>query len=138
MEKDYLILDNNVTKSGKLITESKECDGKILVKQFTGINSENFIIKKGDGKELAFSLCKINGIYYVNLNGQHMIDYKKFTKIQSVCNVNNDVRFKNLFDGDIILKNCDVEIFQRALEVMNDWMNKQTNWFHDIVYFITH
>lgn len=138
MDKDYLIVDNHITKNGKVTTESKECDGKILVKQFTGVNSENFIVKKVNGKELAFSFCKLNGVYYVNLNGQHMIDYKKFVNIQSVCNCNDDVRLKNVYVGEIVLQNCDVEIFHRALEVMNAWMSKQTNWFNDIIYFITH
>ena len=41
MEREYLIVDNHTSKTGD-VTEFKECDGKILVKQFSGINTDNW------------------------------------------------------------------------------------------------
>lgn len=133
---NFLIVDNYITKSGDITTEFKECDGKILVKHFSGINSENFIVKKKNGKKLEFSFCKLNGIYYININGHHMIDYKKFTNIQSIITCENDVKISNIYIGDILLQNCDVDIVHKSLLVMNDWIKSKTKWYNDILYYI--
>ena len=66
MEKEYLIIDNHSSKNGN-ITEFKESDGKILVKHFSGLNTDNFVIKKFNGKRLEFSFFKLNGVYYINI-----------------------------------------------------------------------
>ena len=42
MEKEYLIIDNHLSKNGNVTTEFKESDGKLLVKQFSGTNTDNF------------------------------------------------------------------------------------------------
>lgn len=136
MENNFLIVDNYITKGGELRTEFKECDGKILVKHFSGINSENFIVKKFNDKKLEFSFCKLNGIYYVNINGHHMVDYKKFINIQSIITCEEDVKISNLYIGDLLLKNCDVEIVHKALLVMDDWMKSKTRWYSDFLYHI--
>lgn len=134
MEKDFLIVDNNKND----ITELKQSDGKILVKQFSGLNTDNFIIKKYNGKRLDFSFFKLNGIYYINLNGCHIIDYKHFINIQHVSKVNEDVSIKNPYIGEIMLLNCDVDIVHKALLVMADWMRSKQNFIKDMMYYVFH
>jgi hypothetical protein len=117
-------------------TEIKECDKNIIVKHYTGINTDNFVIKKMDGKRLTFSFFKINGIYYVNLNGDHIIDYKRFTSIQFISKVTDDsIRIKNSVLGEIIIQNCDTELFQKALNVMSKHMKTKSSYFSDLLYF---
>ena len=146
---NFLIVNNHVNKKGDVTTEFKEYDGNILVKHFSGINSENFVVKKPDGKRLEFSFFRIGGVYYVNLNGHHIIDYKKFIKIQSISNLSvgpveqngpegTDVKIRNVYVGEIVLKNCDVEIVQKSLQVMSKWIKKQTWWLNDLMYYIFH
>ena len=140
MEKEYLIIDNHVGKNGD-ITEIKECDGKILIKQFSGLNTDNFIIKKFNGKRLEFSFFKLNGVYYININGCHIIDYKHFINIQHISKDDNDdknVKIKNRSIGDMILIDCDVDIVHKALTVMSDWMKSKQNTFNDFMYYIFH
>jgi hypothetical protein len=140
MEKEYLIIDNHVGKNGD-ITEFKECDGKILIKQFSGLNTDNFIIKKFNGKRLEFSFFKLNGVYYININGCHIIDYKHFINIQHISKDDNDdknVKIKNRSIGDMILINCDVDIVHKGLTVMSDWMKSKQNTFNDFMYYIFH
>jgi hypothetical protein len=140
MEKEYLIIDNHVGKNGD-ITEFKECDGKILIKQFSGLNTDNFIIKKFNGKRLEFSFFKLNGVYYININGCHIIDYKHFINIQHISKDDNDdknVKIKNRSIGDMILIDCDVDIVHKALTVMSDWMKSKQNTFNDFMYYIFH
>ena len=72
MEKEYLIIDNHLSKNGNVTTEFKESDGKLIVKQFSGTNTDNFIIKKFNNKRLEFSVFKLNGIYYININSFHI------------------------------------------------------------------
>jgi hypothetical protein len=137
MEKEFLIIDNHVGKNGD-VTEFKECDGKILIKQFSGLNTDNFIIKKFNGKRLEFSFFKLNGIYYININGCHIVDYKHFINIQHISKVDEAVKIKNPYIGDILLVNCDVDIVHKALTVMSDWMKSKKNAFSDFIYYIFH
>lgn len=137
MEHDFTIVENH-SKNGDITTEFKECDGKILIKQFSGTNTDNFIIKKYNGKRLHFSFFKINGIYYVNINGCHIIDYKHFINIQHITNVDDNVKIKNPYIGEIVLLNCDVDIIQRSLTVMSDWIRTKQSVMNEIAYYIFH
>lgn len=138
MDKDFLIVDNHIQRDGNITTEFKECDGKILIKHFSGLNCENFVVKKYNGKKLEFSLFKLNGVYYVNLNGHHIIDYKKFVNIQYITNSGEDVKMRNPFFGEIVLKGCDVEVVQKAMTVMASEMKKRSSWFSEVLYLIFH
>lgn len=137
MEKEYLIVDTHASKNGD-ITEFKECDGKILVKQFSGLNTDNFIIKKFNGKRLEFSFFKLNGIYYININGCHIVDYKHFINIQHISKSEENVKIKNPYIGDLLLLNCDVDIVHKALTIMSDWMKAKQSMFTDLMYYMFH
>lgn len=136
---DYLVIDKFKNKKGEDITEFKEHDGKLIIKQYSGINSDNFVIKKADGKKLSFSFFKINGIHYISINGDHIIDYKRFINIQQVSKVDTDenaIKIKNGFIGDIVLYQCDTEIFQKALNVMSVYMKNKSNYVSDFMHFM--
>lgn len=137
MDKEFLIVNNHNSKNGN-ITEFKESDGKIIVKQFSGTNTENFIIKKFNGKRLEFSFFKLNGIYYININGCHIIDYKHFINIQHITKIEEDVKIKNPYIGEILLINCDIDIVHKALTIMSDWIKSKQNTINDIMYYIFH
>lgn len=137
MEKEFIIVDNHVSKNGD-ITEFKECDGKILVKHFSGLNTENFIIKKFNGKRLEFSFFKLNSVYYININGYHIVDYNHFINIQHISKVDENVKIKNTSIGDILLIDCDIDMLYKALTVMTDWMKSKQNVFSEIMYYIFH
>lgn len=132
---DFLIVDNYTTKNGD-VTEFKEFDGKILIKQFSGINTDNFVLKKSNNIRLEFSFFKLNGIYYINLCGHHIIDYKKFVRIQKISQVYDDVVIKNTYFGDILIPNCDIDLVKKALIVMNKWIKSKNSIFKDILYYI--
>ena len=138
MEKEYLIIDNHLSKNGNVTTEFKESDGKLIVKQFSGTNTDNFIIKKFNNKRLEFSFFKLNGIYYININSFHIIDYKRFINIEHITKEDENVRIKNPFIGDILLLNCDVDIVYKALRIMADWMKNKKSLFKDFLYFLFH
>jgi|UniRef100_A0A6C0AMH5 hypothetical protein len=138
MEKEYLIIDNHLSKNGNVTTELKESDGKLIVKQFSGTNTDNFIIKKFNNKRLEFSFFKLNGIYYININSFHIIDYKRFINIEHITKEDENVRIKNPFIGDILLLNCDVDIVYKALRIMADWMKNKKSIFRDFLYFLFH
>ena len=44
---------------------------------------DKFSIVKGD-KKLEFAFFKANGIYFININNDHIIDYKQFCKVKSL------------------------------------------------------
>jgi hypothetical protein len=133
---EYLLIDKIQNNKGENMMELKECEGKLIIKQYSGINTDNFVIKKLDGKKISFSFFKINGIFYVNINGEHIIDYKKFVNIQQVSKQENNIQVKNTFIGDIIIYNCDVEIFSKSLSIMNKFMKNKKNYYSDFAYFL--
>jgi len=142
---NYLVIDKYKNKKGEDTTELKEHEGKLIIKQYSGINSDNFVIKKFDGKKIAFSFFKLNGIYYISINGDHIIDYKKFINIQQISRVENEnegehgkisIKIKNVHIGDIVIHNCDPEIFQKALNIMSTYMKNKTNYVSDFMHFL--
>ena len=77
--------------------------------------------------------------YYININGHHMIDYKKFVNIQQISKINeDDIKIKNIYVGDIILYNCDIDIVHKALDVMARFMNDKKSFVIDLMYHIFH
>lgn len=141
---DMIIVDHYINKRGDDTTELKEHDGKLLVKHFSGLNTDNFVIKKFDGQKITFSFFKLNGIQYVNVNGQHLIDYKKFIHIQQISKVDTlinepiAIKIKNSYIGDLIIYNCDVDVFHKALHVMNNYMKNQSkSYLSEFIYFLT-
>lgn len=139
---NYLVIDKYKNKRGEDTTELKEHEGKLIIKQYSGINSDNFIIKKYDGKKISFSFFKLNGIYYININGEHIIDYKKFINIQQISKIEQDdekvssIKVKNAYIGDIMIHNCDPEIFQKALSVMSNYMKNKSSYVSDLMHFV--
>lgn len=137
---DYLIIDEIKNKKGQNITQIKETHDTLIIKQYTGINSDNFVIKKANGNVLNFSFFKLNGIFYININNEHILDYKKFTKIQLISCIEEgfteSVKINNLFFGEIIIKNCDTEIFMKALDIMNKYYSNKTSLLSEIIYFL--
>lgn len=133
---DFMIIDSYATPDGDFVTEFKECDGRILIKHFSGVNSENFLVRKVNGKQMQFAFIKLHGVYYVNINGHHIIDYKKFRHIQSISDIDHDVKINNLYIGEIVLLNCDTEIVYKALNVMHKWMKRKSWWLEDLLYYV--
>jgi hypothetical protein len=137
---NYLVIDKYKNKRGDETTELKEHEGKLIIKQYSGINSDNFVIKKFDGKKISFSFFKLNGIYYVNINGEHIIDYKKFINIQQISKIDDKdkagIKIKNTYIGDININNCDPEIFEKALNVMANYMKNKSSYISDLIHFV--
>lgn len=136
MDNEFLLIDKHLSKKGEDITEFRELDGKIVIKYFTGVNTENYILKKHN-KKIEFSFFKINGIYYVNINGNHIIDYKKFSNgIQQISNLSDSVIIRNYYFGEILLNNCDAELVYKALQIMKDWIKGKNSFLKNIWYYI--
>lgn len=126
-----------VTKKGKDVTEIKEGDGKYVIQQLSGLNTEGFIVKKADGKYLKFSFFKINGTYFLSLGENHICDYKKFTHIEKITMIDdNDVLIKNTLLGEFKLKNCDVDIVKKSMKIMHEYMKPRRNIFREFFEFL--
>jgi len=137
---EYLIIDTGVTSSGDTISKIRSFDdnGKIFIKQYSGVNTDNFVISKADGKKVSFSFFTTNGIYYINLNGEHIMDYNKFINIKkfSYNTTENYLKISNNHFGDIYVHNCDVDIFKKALIEMASWMKNKTSFVSNLLYYI--
>lgn len=132
---DFLIVDSHIV-NGIEIPEFKKIDGKILIKHFVGINTDNFVLKKADGTEFKFSFFKINGIYYINVNNYHIIDYKKFTNIQQIFKENGNIKIKGKHFGEIEIKNCDLDLIKKGLGIMDEFIRTRTSFWKDLVNYI--
>jgi hypothetical protein len=87
---------------------------------------------------LDFCFFKLNGIYYININGCHIIDYKNFIHIHHISQKDENVSIKNTFIGEIILINCDVDMVYKGLTIMSDWIKSKQSMLNDIIYYIFH
>ena len=137
---DYLIIDTSLNNTGDTISKIQSFDdnGKILIKQYSGVNTDNFIISKMDNKKISFSFFIMNGIYYINLNGEHIMDYNKFIDIKKFSYNQNEncLKITNRHFGDIFIHNCDVDIFKKALSEMNIWMKNKRSVISNLLYYI--
>lgn len=137
---DYLIIDTSLNNAGDTISKIQSFDdnGKIIIKQYSGVNTDNFIISKMDNKKISFSFFVMNGIYYINLNGEHIMDYNKFIDIKKFSYNQNEncLKITNRHFGDIFIHNCDVDIFKKALSEMNIWMKNKRSVISNLLYYI--
>ena len=137
---DYMIIDTKKNTTGDTISKIVSFDdhGKLIIKQYTGINTDNFLITKHDGKRISFSFFTMNGIYYINLNGEHVMDYNKFIRIKKISYNTNDniLKISHTHFGDIYIQNCDVIVFKKALHEMNVWMKNKKSILSNILYYI--
>lgn len=134
MDENFLIVNNKKINNIE-ITDTKEKFGEIILKQYSGLNTENFLFRKED-KKLHISLFKLNGIYYININGEHIIDYRRFKNIQCISQVENNIQIKNSYFGQLKISNCDVELFKHSLFVLSEWMKKKTSLISDFLYYL--
>ena len=118
---------------------------KLYIKQSSGINTENFTIFKleknpGQTLQLSFSVFYLNGIYYISLNNEHIIDYKKFISIEKLSYDSqlNILKVTNSHYGDLYIKNCDLDIFNKSLLELNKYMKDKTNFLYNISYYFLH
>lgn len=135
MDEQFII----VTKKQKGCTEITEGDGKYIIQQSSGLNTDGFTIKKSSGKQLKFSFFKINGIYFLALNDDHICDYKKFTHIEKITihpDNENDVLVKNTSLGEFKLKNCDVDIIRKAMKIMHEYIKPKRNIIKEFFEFL--
>lgn len=139
---DYFIIDTNITYNGEPTTQlqsfEQDKNKKLFIKQYSGINTENFIISKANGKKISFSIFKINGIYYINLNGEHIIDYNKFIHIKkfSYNPEKNTLKITNTHFGDIYISNCDLDIFNKTMLEISNYMQNKTSILSNLFYYI--
>ena len=141
---DYLIIDTNITYNGESSTQLQSIENdkhkhkKLIIKQYCGVNTDNFIISKIDGKKLIFGIFTINGIYYINLNGEHIIDYNKFIHINKISYnaEQNCLKITNNNFGEIYISNCDLDIFNKAMIEISNYMKHKTSLLSNIFYYI--
>jgi len=135
MNEEFLIVNNQKINNID-ITNTKEKLGEIIFKQYSGLNTENFVFRKTNDKNLHISLFKLNGIYYININGEHIIDYKRFKNIQCISQIENHVLIKNSYIGQLKISNCDIDLFKKSLFVLAEWMKKKTSFVNDFFYYL--
>lgn len=137
MNEEFLIIDNQKINNTDVTNIKEKLSDDIVFKQYSGLNTENFIFRKLNGKILHISLFKLNGIYYININGEHIIDYKRFKNIQCISQIDdNNINIKNSYLGQLKISNCDVELFKKSLFILAEWMKKKTSFFSDFLYYL--
>ena len=99
---------------------------------------DKFTIVKAE-KKLEFAFFKANGVYFVNINNDHIIDYKQFCRVKSLKQSSNgsDVVLC-IGASNMAIKNCDVQMVQKALIVMSDFMKTKSSLYKDLMYILFH
>lgn len=115
---------------------------EISVKHTKNGSVDKFIVNTSS-KTLQFTFFKANGIYFVNINNVHIIDYKQFAKVKNITQVNNgkDITLSigsTSASVSLLIKDCDVEMIQKALIVMSEFMKTKSSLYKDLVYILFH
>jgi hypothetical protein len=129
-ERDYIIIENRDNTTGLF-----EFDNNIVIKHFFGVQSENFILMRGS-KRLKFSIIKLNGSFYINLNGEHIIEYTKFISISYLNNIDNNVKIKSKYFGELIIENCDIHLVTKSIEIITRELKNRYKWYKELFFFL--
>lgn len=140
---DYQIInkDKYTDKENDKNNDEDSTDKSFYSKHYLGHNSENLIIKQKNLK-IHFSYYRINGMYFVNINGEHVFDFKRLLLIDWMTNVKNEntddcnLKIKNANLGEIIIPNCNVKMFEKGIKEIHQWIKKQSNIVKDIYNFV--
>ncbi len=107
----------------------------INVKQYKCYNSNVLVLTKNNLK-VKFNYYKLNGIVFININGDHLFDFKTLLLIDMLENIKEEdktnLSIKHSRLGEIKIKNCNVEIFEKGLCIINEWIEKNKNFFKDL------
>lgn len=109
-------------------------DDFIAVTQVPGSGSETFVISS-QATTLKLGLFKVNSTYYVNINGEHIVAYNHFTKLNKVSKSQHDLVLSNENIGKIVVRNCDLDVFERGLKFLNNLMKSKGTRWADLVSF---
>ena len=60
----------------------------------------------------------------------------KLSKIEQEGDKMSSIKVKNAYIGDIMIHNCDPEIFQKALSVMSNYMKNKSSYVSDLMHFV--
>lgn len=115
----------------QLIEDKKGID----ITQYKSYNS-NVLVLKRDNLKIKFNYYKLNGSIFVNINGEHLFDFKVLLLIDLVTNKKEgetmNIVIKHCKLGEITIRNCNVDMFQKGLHIINDWVNKNRNILKDL------
>ncbi len=107
----------------------------ISINEYKSFNSNVLILSK-NSLRIKFNYYKLNNTVFVNINGEHLFDFRVLLLIDCVSNIKTnesiDINIKHGKLGEIIIKNCNIELFQKGLQIINDWINRNKNIIKEI------
>lgn len=111
---------------------------EVNVKHINNGSTDKFVVNTSS-KTLQFVFFKANGIYFININNEHIIDYKQFAKVKNIKQMNNgkDITL-SIGKESLLIKDCDVVIIQKALIVMSEFMKTKSSLYKDLMYILFH
>ena len=133
---DFLIIENHKLNKQLDVVLTTEKSDKVVIQQYSGTNTENFRFASTNST-LFLSLFKLNGIWYININGEHVVNYKQFIRFQRVENTQSGIQIINNFCGNMNITNCKSDVFCKSISVISNWM-KQTHpssLWKELLYF---
>lgn len=115
---------------------------EISVKHTNNGTADKFVVSTSS-KKLELTFFKANGIYFVNINNAHIIDYKQFAKVKNITQMHNgkDITLSigsGSASASLLIKDCDVEMIQKALIVMSEFMKTKSSLYKDLIYILFH
>lgn len=134
----YLVIDNQKLDNEDILLLTEKTD-KIVIQQYTGRNTENFKLISNK-YTLTLSLFKLNHIWYININGDNILDYKQFLRFGRIETQNENIKIYNHYTGDLLITNCNIGLFQKGIKIASNWMknNHPHSLWSDFLYFFFH
>lgn len=126
-DNDYIIID-----------PPKDVENKsgIYIKEYPGAGGSTNIKLSRAGQQIHFNWYRLHGMYFVNINGEHIFDFNRLCLIDHISNVGNDCVIQNSDLGEIMIPNCSVKLFEKALFFVEQRIKKKRNLIKDIFSFL--
>ena len=103
----------------------------ISVKQYKSYNSNVLILSKNDLR-IKFNYYKINNKIFININGEHLFEFKVLIGIDMLSNKDKTLIIKHGKLGEIIIKDCDIELFEKGMMIINEWVGKNRSYIKEL------
>lgn len=132
---DYLYI-NKTSGDYTDTIETIELGENVLSRHTSGYNSDNYTLAQQNGSQVKFSVVKIESMYYVSINNEYVLDYKKFMMFDRISYTGKDTVIYYMYMPCIVVKGCDVSMVNKMISILQDNIKQKIGFLYNIKYYI--
>jgi hypothetical protein len=130
----------------EITDDTPKSKNEVYIKEWIGLNSEHktgtnsyTLYKYIDDNiklKLNFMLYKIQKRHYINVNNTYLSELDKFLMIKNIVSMSTTVYINNSQMGEVILENCDMDLINKCIGIIQVYQTNNPRTFMDYIDFI--